>query len=115
MLFDYNVVLESLPLYLGGVLVTLKLLLIALGVGLLAAVPLAMMRVSRHAAVNFPAWLYTYVIRSTPVLVQLYLLDYGPAQFEAGRESFLRSYLSVATFCAYLALPIDPSSYSALI
>mgnify|MGYP007030198119 CR=1 FL=1 len=37
MLFDYNVVLDSLPLYFGGVLVTLKLLIIALAVGLLAA------------------------------------------------------------------------------
>jgi len=113
MLFDYNVVLESLPLYLGGVLVTLKLLLIALGVGLLAAVPLAMMRVSRQAAVNFPAWLYTYVIRGTPMLVQLYLLYYGLAQFEAVRESFLWSYLSDATFCACLAFAINTSAYSA--
>ena len=37
MLFDYNVVLDSLPLYFGGVLVTLKLLIIALAVGLLLA------------------------------------------------------------------------------
>ena len=43
MLFDYNVVLDSLPLYFAGVLVTLKLLLIALAVGLL-------LNISRRAA-----------------------------------------------------------------
>ena len=79
MLFDYNVVWESLPLYFGGVLVTLKLLVISLALGLLAAVPLALMRVSKQPAINFPAWLYTYVIRGTPMLVQLFLIYYGLA------------------------------------
>ncbi|UFQ96357.1 ABC transporter permease [Pseudomonas wenzhouensis] len=113
MLFDYNVVLDSLPLYFGGVLVTLKLLIIALAVGLLLAVPLAIMRVSRQKLINFPAWLYTYVIRGTPMLVQLYLLYYGLAQFEAVRESFLWPYLSSATFCACLAFAINTSAYTA--
>ncbi len=113
MLFDYSVVLDSLPIYFGGVLVTLKLLLIALAVGLLLAVPLAMMRVSRQKLINFPAWLYTYVIRGTPMLVQLYLLYYGLAQFEVVRDSVLWSYLSSATFCACLAFAINTSAYSA--
>lgn len=113
MLFDYTVVLDSLPLYFGGVLVTLKLLLIALGIGLLVAVPLAIMRVSSRKLINFPAWLYTYVIRGTPMLVQLYLLYYGLAQFESVRASFLWPYLSSATFCACLAFAINTSAYTA--
>ena len=113
MLFDYNVVLDSLPLYFGGVLVTLKLLLIALAVGLLLAVPLAIMRVSRQKLINFPAWLYTYVIRGTPMLVQLYLLYYGLAQFEAVRNSVFWPWLSNASFCACLAFAINTSAYTA--
>ena len=73
MILDFSVIWENLPLYFNGVLVTLKLLLISLAVGLTVAVPLALMRVSRQPAVNFPAWLYTYVIRGTPMLVQLFL------------------------------------------
>ncbi|AOE86841.1 ABC transporter permease [Pseudomonas sp. TCU-HL1] len=113
MIFDYNVIWESLPLYLGGVLVTLKLLAISLALGLTAAVPLALMRVSRQPWVNFPAWLYTYVIRGTPMLVQLFLIYYGLAQFEAVRESVLWPYLSNATFCACLAFAINTSAYTA--
>ncbi|MDD1508403.1 ABC transporter permease [Pseudomonas sp. CNPSo 3701] len=113
MLFDYNVVLDSLPLYFGGVLVTLKLLFIALGVGLLVALPLAIMRVSSRKLINFSAWFYTYVIRGTPMLVQLYLLYYGLAQFESVRGSFLWPYLSSATFCACLAFAINTSAYTA--
>ncbi|MBB1520728.1 ABC transporter permease [Aquipseudomonas guryensis] len=113
MIFDYNVVLDSLPLYFGGVLITLKLLVISLAFGLALAVPLALMRVSKQPAVNFPAWLYTYAIRGTPMLVQLYLLYYGLAQFEVVRESALWPYLSNATFCACLAFAINTSAYSA--
>ncbi|BCD83963.1 arginine/ornithine transporter AotM [Pseudomonas solani] len=113
MIFDYNVILENLPLYFGGVLVTLKLLAISLALGLLAAVPLALMRVSKQPAVNFPAWLYTYVIRGTPMLVQLFLIYYGLAQFAWVRESVLWPYLSNATFCACLAFAVNTSAYTA--
>ncbi|HLD68872.1 MAG TPA: ABC transporter permease [Pseudomonas sp.] len=113
MIFDFSVIWDSLPLYFGGVLVTLKLLLIALGFGLLLAVPLGLMRVSKSALVNSPAWLYTYVIRGTPMLVQLYLIYYGLAQLEAVRDSVLWPYLSSATFCACLAFAINTSAYSA--
>lgn len=113
MIFDYTVIWDSLPLYFGGVLVTLKLLAIALFFGLLLAIPLALMRTSRSPWVNAPAWLYTYVIRGTPMLVQLFLVYYGLAQFEAVRESLLWPYLSNATFCACVAFAINTSAYSA--
>lgn len=52
MSFDIALVWANLPMYGQGILVTLKLLLIALAVGLLLAVPLALMRVSRRPWVN---------------------------------------------------------------
>lgn len=113
MIFDYNVVWEALPMYFGGLLTTLKLLAISLFFGLLAAIPLGLMRVSKQPAINLTAWLYTYVIRGTPMLVQLFLIYYGLAQFEAVRESFLWPLLSSATFCACLAFGINTSAYTA--
>ena len=113
MIFDYHVIWDSLPLYFGGVLVTPKLLFIALLFGLLLAVPLALMRVSKRRAVNLPAWLYTYAIRGTPMLVQLYLIYYGFGQFDAVKASVFWPWLSDATFCACLAFAINTSAYSA--
>ncbi len=113
MIFDFAVIWASLPLYLGGVLVTLKILLISLAFGLLLAIPLGLMRVSKQPWINFPAWLYTYVIRGTPMLVQLFLIYYGLAQFESVRASVLWPYLSNATFCACLAFALNTSAYSA--
>lgn len=113
MIFDFSVIWDSLPLYFDGLLVTLKLLSISLLIGLLLAVPLALMRVSKQPLVNFPAWLYTYVIRGTPMLVQLFLIYYGLAQFDAVRESALWPWLSNASFCACLAFAISTSAYTA--
>ncbi|MBD8622940.1 ABC transporter permease [Pseudomonas sp. CFBP 13727] len=113
MIFDYNVVWASLPLYMSGMLETLKLLAISLFFGLLVALPLGLMRVSRQPLVNGIAWLYTYVIRGTPMLVQLFLIYYGLAQFEAVRNSVLWPWLSSATFCACLAFAINTSAYTA--
>lgn len=113
MIFDYQMIWENLPLYWGGVLVTVKILLISLAVGLSLALPLALMRVSKSPWVNFPAWLYTYVIRGTPMLVQLFLIYYGLAQFEFIRDSFMWPYFSSATFCACLAFAINTSAYTA--
>lgn len=113
MIFDYNVIWEAMPLYLGGLLTTLKLLALSLFFGLLTAIPLGLMRVSKQPLVSLVAWLYTYVIRGTPMLVQLFLIYYGLAQFEAVRESFLWPWLSSATFCACLAFAINTSAYTA--
>ncbi|KJU76625.1 ABC transporter permease [Ectopseudomonas chengduensis] len=112
-MLDFHLILSSLPLYASGLLVTFELLLIALALGLLLALPLALMRVSRSPLVNFPAWLYTYVIRGTPMLVQLFLLYYGLAQFDVIRDSFMWPYFSSATFCACLAFAINTSAYTA--
>jgi arginine/ornithine transport system permease protein len=113
MIFDYSAILDNLPLYFTGMLVTLKLLALSLFFGLLVALPLGIMRVSKNRWVNLPAWLFTYVIRGTPMLVQLFLIYYGLAQFSAVRESFLWPWLSSATFCACLAFAINTSAYTA--
>ena len=47
MIFDYNVIWEALPLYFGGLVTTLKLLALSLFFGLLCALPLGLMRVSK--------------------------------------------------------------------
>jgi arginine/ornithine transport system permease protein len=110
---DFKLIADNLPLYGSGVLVTFQVLIIALALGLALAIPLGLMRVSKSPWLNAPAWLYTYVIRGTPMLVQLFLIYYGLAQFEAVRDSFMWPYLSSATFCACLAFAINTSAYSA--
>lgn len=113
MILDFSVIWENFPQFLHGVRVTLQLLFVSLAVGFVWAVPLALMRVSGSPWLNLPAWFYTYVIRGTPMLVQLFLIYYGVAQFESVRASLLWPWLLDATFCACLAFAINTSGYTA--
>ena len=66
----------------------------------------------KGAGSRLPVWGFTYVIRGTPMLVQLFLLYYGLAQFEAVRSSVLWPWLSSAWFCAVLSFAINTCAYT---
>lgn len=107
-----EVIVDNLPLYGQGLLTTLQLLVASLVAGLLAAIPLSVLRASPRPWLSAPVWAYTYVIRGTPLLVQLFLLYYGLAQFEAVRASVAWPLLSSAWFCAIAALAINTCAYT---
>jgi len=86
---DFAAILDSLPTYASGALVTLELTFGALLVGMIFAVPLSIARGARARWVAAAVWAFTYVIRGTPLLVQLFLLYFGLAQFEWVRASAL--------------------------
>ena len=103
---------ESLPLYFNGLLVTIKLLAVALAIGLACAIPLAVMRASRNKWLSLPVWCLTYVICGTPMLVQLFLIYYGLAQFVWIRESVIWPWFSSAWFCAAFAFAVNTCAYT---
>ncbi len=109
---SFDTLLSQWPLYLSGAWTTLCLLGAALLLGGLLAVPLAVLRSLASPWLNKPVWLYTYVIRGTPMLVQLFLLYYGLAQFEAVRNSPFWPWLSSAWFCAVLAFALNTCAYT---
>jgi polar amino acid transport system permease protein len=54
-----------------GVLVTIELTVIAMSIGVVLGVVLAIMRLSPHPIVSTGSWLYIWFFRGTPVYVQL--------------------------------------------
>ena len=109
---NFGPILDALPLYLRGALTTLKLLAIALALGLSFAVPLAMLRTLPNPWLNRPVWFFTYVFRGTPLLVQLFLIYYGLAQFEWVRNGPAWPWLSSAWFCACFAFALNTCAYT---
>lgn len=109
---DWAVMWQSLPMYAAGAGVTLQLLVLALVIGLAGALPLAVLRSLPSPWVWRPVWAFTYVIRGTPLLVQLFLLYYGLAQFEGVRDSLLWPWLRSAWFCAVAAFAINTCAYT---
>ena len=110
---DYNVIIDNLPLYLNGLLVTIQLVVIALVLGFGLAVPLSLMAVSKISFLRHPAKAYIYFFRGTPLLVQMFLLYYGMGQFEAIRESVLWMLFREAYWCAIIAFALNTAGYTA--
>ena len=109
---DFDAIRDSLPSYLHGAVITLELTLAALAIGMLFAVPLAILRGWPSRWVAGPVWAFTYVIRGTPLLVQLFLVYYGLAQFDVVKQSVLWPWLSSAWFCAIAAFAINTCAYT---
>ena len=109
---DWQVIQNSLPAFGQGLSVCLALLVMSLATGLLLSVPLAVARVSARRVLWLPVWLFTYVFRGTPLLVQLFVVYYGIAQFEAVREGPLWPLLREPWFCAWLAFALNTTAYT---
>ncbi len=95
-----------------GLQTSLQLTVVALIVGCLLALLMTLSLILRTPAVH---WLTRGIITlftGTPLLVQIFLVYYGPGQFEVIRESFLWTWLSQPWFCAMLALALNTAAYS---
>jgi arginine/ornithine transport system permease protein len=109
---DFDAIRQSLPSYASGAWMTFELTVGALAGGMLFALPLSILRGWPSRWVSGPVWGFTYVVRGTPLLVQLYLIYYGLGQFEAVRHSWAWHWLSSASFCAIAAFTINTCAYT---
>jgi len=111
MSFDLGLILESLPAMLSGIGITLQLLVVSGLLGLALAIILLLMRISGKFYLDWPAQVYIYVFRGTPILVQIFIIYYGLPQFEAVRDSVFWPILREPTGCAILALTLNTGAY----
>ncbi|MET3921618.1 amino acid ABC transporter permease [Arthrobacter sp. UYEF20] len=78
MTINWDLVWGSLgPILIGAVTGTVPLALASFGLGLLLALLIALMRLSRTPVFAAVARIYISVIRGTPLLVQLFVIFYG--------------------------------------
>jgi len=75
---NLQLVLDSAgPLALGAITGTIPLALASFAIGLVLALVVALMRLSKNRVVSGVARFYVSVIRGTPLLVQLFVIFYG--------------------------------------
>ena len=96
-----------------GVQATIVLFFTAALAGNVLALPVALLRMSKHKWLRYPAMAFILAFRGTPLLVQTYLLYYGLAQFDFIRESVLwKPILSQAWWCALIAFTLNTAAYT---
>jgi His/Glu/Gln/Arg/opine family amino acid ABC transporter permease subunit len=101
-----------MPTLLAGTATTFAVLLPVLILGLLLALPVALLRLERGPKALFAAS-YIAFFRGVPSLVLLYLVYAGLPQLSIVRDTFLWTAFSNAYFCAWVGLTLTHSGYMA--
>ena len=116
---NWSVIFEpaTLALYGQGVLTTLWLLLSSLGIGAVLALVFALLLTGPWAPLRWLVGAYTYVIRGTPLLIQVYMIYYGLGQLdwiqERWNDVWPWTYFKEPFFCALLAFSLNTAGYTA--
>ena len=109
---NFELMIETFPKLLSGLNLTIQLVIISLFLGFCLAIGLALLRLSNNTFLSFFAKTYIFYFRGTPLLVQIFLIYYGIAQFEIIRESFVWFFFKEAYWCGILALTLNTCAYS---
>jgi len=73
-----ELLIQSIPgLLIPGLTVTIPLTLVSFGLGLILALFTALVQIARVPVLRQVARFYVWIIRGTPLLVQLYIIFYG--------------------------------------
>jgi His/Glu/Gln/Arg/opine family amino acid ABC transporter permease subunit len=110
---NWEVIIKWLPRLMQGATLTLELVAIAVLAGLILAIPLGIARTSKNWYISGLPYAYIFFFRGTPLLVQLFLVYYGLAQFDAVRESSLWPYLRSPFWCAAVTMTLHTAAYIA--
>jgi len=109
---NFELMIETFPKLLSGLNLTIQLVTISLFIGFCLAIGLALLRLSNNTFLSFFAKTYVFYFRGTPLLVQIFLIYYGIAQFEIIRETFVWFIFKEAYWCGILALTLNTCAYS---
>ena len=110
---NWELIIKWLPKLADGALLTLELVAISVIAGLILAIPIGIARTSKSLYVRAVPYGYIFFFRGTPLLVQLFLVYYGLAQFEAVRQSALWPYLRSPFWCAIITMTLHTAAYIA--
>ena len=109
---DLDLMISSFPKLLNATLVTLKLLSLSLIFGLILGLFFAVLRLNKNIFLNKFSYIYSYIFRGTPLLVQIFIIYFGLGQIEFLRSTFLWIILKEPYWCAIIAFSLNTGAYT---
>ncbi|EPR4992166.1 arginine ABC transporter permease ArtM [Vibrio navarrensis] len=100
---------------LQGLATSLELTVASLLVGCILSLLMTTTLILRVPVLHWLSRGLITLFTGTPLLVQIFLIYYGPGQFDWVRDSFLWHWFSQPWFCAMLALALNTAAYSTLL
>jgi len=97
-----------------GIVTTIQLVVLSVGLGALLSLPIAAGRLSKNRIAAGLAYGYSYFFRGTPLLAQLFLIYYGIGQFSNELRAIGLWWLFREAFwCAIIAFTLNTAAYQA--
>ncbi len=96
MILDWAIIAHYFPFLLKGALLTLEISIFSLLFGLIVGLLAALCVLSKNLLLQWPARFYVWLIRSTPLLVQLFIIYFGLPQFGLNLSPFWSGVLALA-------------------
>lgn len=111
---NFDILATYGPRLLSGLVVTIELVALSVGIGAILALPVALARLSGSRLLGGVAFGYVYFFRGTPLLAQVFLIYYGSGQFRPFLESIGIWWLfRDAFFCCVFAFTLNTTAYQA--
>jgi len=109
---DFQLIISNFFIVITGIDETILLVLLSLSIGLFISIFFALARISSIKSLSQTVYCYIFIIRGTPLLVQIYLIYFGLGSIKAIRESFLWILLKEPFWCGVLALILNTVAYT---
>ena len=112
--FNFSFLPKYLSFFVQGLEYTLLLSVISVGLAVIPALALALMRLSRSRIVRNISGAYIAVFRSTPMMVQLYIIFYGLFSVVRVPSVVILGFIDLSRFIpGVVALALNSSAYVA--
>ncbi len=110
---DFDFLSSTMLTLIKALPVTLALFAFSVSIGCVLALIVLWMRVGGNRYLSAFAKAYVFVFRGSPLLIQMFLVFYGLAQFSIIRNGPLWPFLREPFVCAVLSLALCTAGYSA--
>jgi len=109
---DIELIITNFLIVFNGIDETIILVLLSLSLGFFISIFFALARISSIKLLSESIYYYIFVIRGTPLLVQIYLIYFGLGSLKPIRESFLWIVLKEPFWCGVIALVLNTVAYT---
>ncbi len=94
-MLDWEIIIHYFPFLLKGALLTLEISILSLILGLVAGLSAALLKLGNNFLLRNLAAFYIWLIRSTPLLVQLFIIYFGLPQLGIDLGPFMSGVLGL--------------------
>lgn len=101
---NVNIIIQSVPAILKGCVMTVELTVVSLVIAVFLGVFIALLKISSNKVLSYISSLYTWIIRGTPLLVQLFIVYYALPSIGIEFTEFQAAVISLSlNSAAYMA------------